>query len=319
VTAADRLPTGTGATGDADPAVAPGVERPRPGLSDRVLVGAPAGSRRRLVLGAAAVTVAAAVAGQVGALPTIPLGGLELSFSLVPALALGVACGNRLLGRSTARHAAIGYWVAMAITLPTLAVIFARTGRLDLWVALVVAATQEELVYRLAAPAVFALVLRAMGMVPGRARVVGLVLAGIWFVLLPGHLEQMTGPTTVAPYLAFAALAAIIVHRSGSILPVAAGHAVANMVTILMWDETVASDQRGMWLACTLGLLLLAYGRPRRLTLDDQGGLVDTHTGQPVAVIDLCDPASPHAVLADGTRVPVDVRDAGTHTATHRR
>ena len=54
-------------------------------------------------------------------------------------------------------------------------------------------------------------------------------------------------PATIAgalPFIAFAALAAVIVHRSGSILPMAAGHAVSNLLTFLVWGDAVRSDAR---------------------------------------------------------------------------
>jgi hypothetical protein len=93
----------------------------------------------------------------------------------------------------------------------------------------------------------------------------------------------------------------VLVYRSGSVLPMAAGHAVTNLLTVLVWNQKVATDARGMSLACVLGLLVLAYGRPRRLTLDDDGGMLDTVTGLGVAAIDLRDGHPPAVILTDGT------------------
>lgn len=274
---------------------------PRPFTED-----APAGSRRRLVLAMAAFTTVVEIASIGDVVPSITLGSLDLPLSVIPALGLAVACGERLLGRSTGRKAAIGYWVAIAITLPLLALLFVRSGRGGLWVGLLAASSSEELVYRLAIPAVIAAVLRAGKVHSDWARMVGLGLAGLGFVLLPGHREQMDSVVSALPFVAFALLSALLVYRSGSILPMAAGHAVINMLTVLMWSEAVAADERGMALASILGLLVVAYGRPRRLTIGDDGGLIDTRTGLEVSVIDMRDGHPAAVTLADGRSVAVD-------------
>ncbi len=277
------------------------------GVRARRIPFAPAsGARRRLVLVMAATTTVVEAAGIAGWLPTIPFGALDLPISLLPALGLAAACGDRLLGRSSIRKAAAFYWAAIAIMLPVLAILFLRNGTFPLWISLMGAATSEELIYRLAIPAVVAALLRAGDVRADRARVAALVLAGVWFILLPGHRDQMTSPAAAIPFIAFAALSAIIVYRSGSILPMAAGHAVVNMCTVLMWDQTVAAQPRGMALACVLGLLVVAYGKPRRLTLDGEGGLVDTITGLGVAAIDLRAGRPPTVTLTDGRELLVD-------------
>ncbi len=267
---------------------------------------APAGSRRRLVLGMALFTTVVEILSIADLVPSVPIGGLELPLSVVPALGLAVACGDRLLGRSTVRRAAIGYWVLIAATLPVLAVLFARTGRVGLFAGLLGASASEELVYRLAIPAVLAAMLRMGRVRPQWARPGGLGLAGVWFVLLPGHREQMHSVASAVPFVAYALLSALIVYRSGSVLPMAAGHAVINMLTVLMWSEAVAADARGMGLACILGLLVVAYGRPQRITVADDGSLLDTQTGLGVAVIDLRDGRPASVTLTDGRTVVVD-------------
>ncbi|QXC59918.1 hypothetical protein KSP35_16265 [Aquihabitans sp. G128] len=265
----------------------------------------PAGYRRRLVLLMAAFTTAVEVASISGAVPNIPFGSLDLPLSIIPALGLAVACGERLLGRSTQRGAAIVYWLAICVLLPVLAVVYARDGRIELFTSLTVASMSEELVYRLAIPAVIGVVLRFVGLRPDRARVASLAFAGLWFVLLPGHREQMHSLGTALPFVAYAALAALIVYRSGSVLPMAVGHAVINLLTVLVWSESVAADARGTGLACTLGLLVLAYGRPKRITVADDGGLVDIRTGLDVASIDLRDGRPTSVTLSDGSSVVV--------------
>ncbi|MCU1498743.1 MAG: hypothetical protein JWM47_2696 [Acidimicrobiales bacterium] len=258
-------------------------------------------ARRRLVLAMAAVTAAAEVATVAGALPTLSFGSLPLPLSILPAVGLALVAGERLLGRSTARRAAIGYWVAIAVLLPVIALLYVRDGRFALFTSLAAASASEELVYRLAIPAVLAIALRFARVRPDRARVASLALAGLWFVVLPGHREQMHSLASALPFVAYAALAAVLVHRSGSVLPVAAGHVVINLLTVLVWNETVAADARGMALACLLGLLAVAYGRPEPITIGDDGSLIDTRTGLAVTTIDLRDGYPATVTLADGT------------------
>lgn len=265
----------------------------------------PLSQRRTIVLALAGVTTAVEAASVAGILDTFAFGGLNLSVALIPALALAVACGSRLLGRSSLRHAALGFWVAVGILLPALAVAFVRTGRGDAFVALVLAALGEELIYRLAIPAVVAASLRLGNVRPNTARIAGLAFAGLWFVLLPGHLEQIDGLLGFLPYISFASLSAFIVYRSGSILPMAIGHAISNLLTVLVWREAVPADARSVGLACILGLLVLAYGRSQRLTIGDDGELLDTHTGLGVTAIDLRDGQPALVELTDGRVLPV--------------
>ena len=267
---------------------------------------APAGSRRRLVLTMALVTTVVEIAAIAGAVPPIEVGGIPIPLSFLPGMGLAAVCGERLLGRSTHRPAAVAYWTAILAALATTASIYLRYGHLDLWTGLVAASVNEELVYRLAIPAVVAFALRVGQVRPDLARVTSLAVAGTWFVLLPGHREQMATVAGALPFIAFAALAAVIVHRSGSILPMAAGHAVSNLLTFLVWGDAVRSDARSMGLACVLGLLVLAYGRPRRLTLDDHGGMVDVRTGLAVTAIDLREGQPATVTLADGRTIEVE-------------
>lgn len=262
-------------------------------------------SRRNLVLLLSLVTMLTEVAFMAGWLPPIEIDAINLSMSLVPALVLGVACGSRLLGRSAIRRAAVWFWGAAGVLMAGLAVVYLRDGRIELYPALVLAALNEELVFRLAIPAVIAAALRVGNVRPNAARIAGLTMAGAWFVLLPGHVEQMTSPLGLLPYASFAALSALIVYRSGSILPLAIAHAISNLLTMAMWQDAVPADARSIGLACVLSLLVLAYGRSRRITVADDGGLVDTQTGLSVRSIDLRDGQPALVELADGRLLPV--------------
>lgn len=279
--------------------IAPVPEIPAPGRVEQL------SNRRTLVLGLAGITMLVEILDIAQLVPSLPVGGLNLSLSLLPAMALALACGSRLLGRSAFRRAAVVFWVLVAVLLPLLAIRFWQHGRLELVPALIFAALDEELVYRLAIPAVIAAALRLGNVRPNAARITGLAVAAFWFCLLPGHLEQVNSPAGFLPYLSFAGLSALIVYRSGSILPMAVGHAISNLLTFLMFGAAVTADARSFAMASVLCLLVLAYGRPRRITVGDDGGLVDTHTGLSVSAIDLRDGQPALVELADGRLLPV--------------
>jgi hypothetical protein len=232
-----------------------------------------------MVLAMAAFTTLVEAGSSAGWLPGVQVGRLELSLSVVPALGLAVACGDRLLGRSSLRRMATWFWIVSAAALWVFGLLYVVRGDGSLYLSLVVAALGEELVFRLAAPAAFAFVLVVAGIAENRARIWGLVAAGVWFFLLPGHQDQLDSVGAVAALVCLTALSAFLVYRSGSVLPMAAAHAVSNLATVLLWKDAIPPDIRGVTVAVVLTLLTLAYSRPRRLTLDDERGLVDTRTG----------------------------------------
>lgn len=279
---------------------------------------APSGSRRRLVLVMAVATTLAEIASIGGWLPLIPVATLHIPLSFLPALGLAAVCGERLLGRSASRRRAVVYWVFVGAALAITAGLYIRSGHAALWVGLVGASANEELVYRLAIPAVIAAVLRLGRVRVDVARITSLALAGLWFVLLPGHREQMGSVAGALPFVAFAALAAFVVYRSGSILPMAAGHAISNLLTFLVWGDAATTDARSMGVAFVLCLLVLAYGRPRRITVGDNGGLLDTRTGLEVAVIDLRDGHPASVTLTDGRTIPIEGALANTRAVPAR-
>lgn len=262
--------------------------------------------RRRAVLYMAAFTVFVEILGLANLITSPKIGALHLPLSVIPALGLGVACGDRLAGRSTSSHRAVVYWAVVTVTLSALAIEFVRTEQFGLWVSLVLAAFSEEMIYRLAIPAVLAAAFRWTGIRASQARIAGFVIAGIWFVALPGHRMQMVDVGVVVPFIAFATLSALLVYRSGSILPMAAAHAITNLVTVLAWSGQATNNARSMTLGSILVLLVLAYGRPRRLTVTDHGIVVDTHTGLAVQEMTIVADDRTNARLSDGSTVEVE-------------
>lgn len=262
--------------------------------------------RRRLIMAVALVTMVIDTIYMAGGSLGFWIGGLLVSAAVVPGLLLVGLCGTRLLGRSTERRTAIVYWLVAAAVIAILAVVYLTQGDLALWFALVVASTGEELVYRLAIPMVLGGVLRVVGMRDNWARPMGFAFASIWFVLLPGHIAQMDGLVGPVPFVAYATLAAIIAFRSGSVLALAAAHSVSNLLTFLLWSNHAQAQQRSLVLMVLLGLLYLAYGQRRRLTVGDHGELLDIQTGLQVAEIDLRDGQPATVTLTDGTSMVIE-------------
>jgi hypothetical protein len=245
----------------------------------------PPGSDRRLfVLMLAAITAAVEVAGLSGAIGDIEVGRVVLSASVFPALVLAIACGDRLLGRARTRPAATAFWITAGLAFVMGAVIYLRTAYPADVPGLILAALDEELVYRLAIPAVLALLLRAVGVRAPTARMTGFVLAGSWFVLLPGHREQMHSAAQIVPFVAFAGLSAVMVYRSGSVLAMATAHAVSNLLTILVWTENVQQGARSAVLGSLLLLMVFSYGHTRRYIETEHGTIIDLRTGKPLLV-----------------------------------
>lgn len=262
-------------------------------------------SRNQIVLLAAFTTVVE-VLGILNLLPGVRIGDLDVPLSTLPAFALAASCGKRLLGRPSHRLVAIAYWVLIAGALPALLVVYAREDDAGLWLSFVVAAFAEEFVYRLAIPMVLAIGLRFAGIRAAWTRPAAFAVAAIWFILLPGHRDQVDHIASAGPFLAYAILAAIVVYRSGSVLPMGAAHAVSNLLTALLWTGATTANQRTVSLVVVLVALVLAYGRPRRLTVTDDGDLLDTGTGLEVVTVDLRGGVPATATLSDGSVIPVE-------------
>ncbi|MBX3313881.1 MAG: hypothetical protein KF906_06140 [Actinobacteria bacterium] len=297
-------------TGPTTAPVAPGTARP-PWFSLHTL-------RRRQIVLLAAFTIVVEVLNTLELVPSVRIGALDLSLATIPAFGLAVACGARLLGRSSHRWFAVAYWILVAGALPALLVAFLRQGDGGLWVSYVVAAFGEEFIYRLAIPMVLALILHQAGMRLAWARPSAFAIAALWFVLLPGHRDQMTHVSSAAPFIAYAVLAAVVVYRSGAVLPMGAAHAVSNLLTALLWSGSTTENQRAVSLVVVLVALLVAYGRPRRLTITDGGELLDTTTGLSVRSLDLRDGEPVTATLTDGSVIVVE-GDVGPLSAALRR
>jgi hypothetical protein len=246
-----------------------------------------------LVLAAAALVVDVATAWADVTLDS--LGRIAISPALP--LALGLVAllhaTRRAPGRAASyawREFAAGVGVVLLIATLGYAVLLARPAEAA---GLVVAATDEELVFRLAAVVlVGALCARLLGRdwrhprrwgaTPG---FVALGLAAVVFSLLPGHVAQMT---TVARSLSFASLALLLgytVLRTGVVWPAVLVHALINVMTLAAWQGSGLAPARLAIAAGALGALVAATEvAGRRLGLRTcVPTVIDLHAASPTA------------------------------------
>ncbi len=254
--------------------------------------------RQRAVLVAALVTALVELAGLAELLPGLTVGRIGLSPALLPALVVGVLLGRRWLGRPAVLAATRLFWAAVAVGGALGAALTAQAGHAADVAGVLVSAFGEELVYRFAVPAVATAVLLALRLPARPARVGGFVVAGLWFVLLPGHRAQMDDLASTLAFLAFATLAAVVVYRSGSLLAAGATHVVLNLFTLLAFDGDLGGVQRGVLVGYLLVLLVAAYGTRRPVEVG-AGIVIDLRDGEPPTVTDAAGVATPLAEPAE--------------------
>lgn len=263
-----------------------GPERPAPLFRAASLVHTRSGRIR--ILGLAIITMTVEM-GWLLLRPEVHIGRLPLSASIVPSLALLLALGTRSVGVPGDRDRLLPFWVAVAAGLGLGGVLFARTGDLAELGALVLAATNEEVVYRFAVPVVIATALMVLRVPAGPARVVGYVAAGSWWVLLPGHQAQTDSAAELVTFVAFAVISALVVSRSRGLLPMSAAHCVLNVITLAQARGDISAGGRSALSACLLFLLVGTFAWPgdRAQQRAEAGGRVADEDLVTDTVIDL--------------------------------
>jgi hypothetical protein len=270
---------------------------------------------RRLVLAAMAMTVLAEVVVLLLRHEAVLwFGNIPVSLSLIPSAVLLFAVGpRRLMGHRLWTERPLAFWFAGLVALAgSIAVYLTAWGSVVDVVGLVAVGLNEELVYRFAAPVVIAAGLARAGLWPDHARTIGYVIAGIWFVFLPGHVAQMHSLGAVFAYVAFATVLGVVVMRSGSVLAAALVHTIANLLTFGLWGGSIEPTSRALLLGSVLGLFVIAFGRRGR-QVDDEGEVIDLREpvapGRPDIVIDLRHrPLAPTRHAADD--IVIDLREA---------
>jgi membrane protease YdiL (CAAX protease family) len=130
---------------------------------------------------------------------------------------------------------------------------------------LVIAAFDEEMVYRLA---VLVLVGSLCAKLSGHnwrhtedwgvgAGVIAVFASGFVFALLPGHVSQMTDTLHALPFVSLGIVLGYAVLRTGALLPAAVVHALLNLATIAAWEGEISMPVRTALAASALLSLLL--------------------------------------------------------------
>jgi len=194
------------------------------------------------------------------------LGRVETS----PALPLGIllACmvGLRRLGLDRTNLAAWREFLVVSGTVLALGV-YQYSTRIAGWreaTGLVLAALDEELVYRLAVlilvGAFTAVVLgrnwrnpEDWGLAPG---LVALLASGVVFAFLPGHVAQMSSTLRALPFVSLGIVLGYAVLRTGALFPAVVVHALLNLVTIAALSGHVSNAWRASFAATALVALI---------------------------------------------------------------
>ena len=234
-----------------------------------------------LTLAAAAVAVALDVASAWTGVGLGSVGGIAVSpglpFALLAAATIGAArLGGARAARTAWREFALGGGAVLAVAVLADA---GRLGRPAQSVGLVLDAAGEELVFRLAAVVVLGAVAarvlgrpwrtpRQWGAAPGFLALGG---AAVVFSALPGHVEQMTGVTTILPFASVALLFGYVVLRTGALWPTVLVHALLNITTVAAWEGAASPTARAVIAVVALvALVTAAHVAGRRLGLQQR-------------------------------------------------
>lgn len=193
--------------------------------------------------------------GRVGTSPALPLGVL-----------LACMVGLRRLGLDRANLAAWREFLVVSGLVLVLGV-WQYTDRVAGFreaMGLVLAALDEELVYRLAALILVGAFTAALlgrnwrnpedwGVVPGLVALFG---SGLVFALLPGHVAQMSGTLRALPFVSLGMVLGYAVLRAGALFPAVVVHASLNLVTIAALSGHVSDAWRASFAATVLVALV---------------------------------------------------------------
>ena len=130
---------------------------------------------------------------------------------------------------------------------------------------LVLAALDEELVYRLA---VLILVGATVSRLSGRnwrnaedwgvgPGLVAILASGLVFTVLPGHVAQMTDTLHALPFVCLGVVLGYAMLRTGALLPATVVHALLDLATIAAFSGEMSSELRMSMAATALMALLL--------------------------------------------------------------
>jgi hypothetical protein len=247
---------------------------------------------RRSIVAIAAVTVAFDVTTAWAGVSLGHLGRIPVSPTLPLEAVLALMVGLRRLGVDRANIAAWSEFIAMsgAALLFGVAEYSVHIGGFREAMGLVLAALDEEMVYRLAVLVlVGAVAARVMGRDWRNAEnwgtgpgIVALLSAGLVFTLLPGHLAQVSDSLHAVPFACLGVLLGYAVLRTGALFPAAVVHALLNLATIAALAGEMSLGLRTALSATALVALLLGTvvaGRRLGLLRPDDGEIAVAAAG----------------------------------------
>lgn len=170
--------------------------------------------------------------------------------------------------------------------------------------AIFVAATTEELAYRVAGPVLVAGVMSAVGMRHGPSLAVGVCASSVLFTLLPGHTMQAESIVALVPFVAFSALYSLVVWRTRNLFGAVLTHAAVNLFTfpVQLAAQPAVHDSLMMVRAACVGIVTVLFvggSYWARYSDDADTALVDRTEPDPDdrEVIDLREPVSEQGTL----------------------
>ena len=231
-----------------------------------------------LVPVAAAIVGVETVAAWAG-LAWHPAGGVAVTPVLPVAMLFATLVGWRKLGFSRGQlEAWSGCAAGIALMLVVVSVVFlTRVGPPRALLSFFAGATEEEVVFRLAAPvAAGGIAAFLLGRSPGdllawgtAPRAVALTVSALGFTLGPGHIAQVgTAAWRLTPFVAIGLLLSYVVLRTGNLVVGLLLHIVLNLATVCYLSGGITRD---MWalliIAALAGFGLGAERAGRRLGL----------------------------------------------------
>lgn len=222
-------------------------------------------------------------------LPEIPFGVTAVGVSDVLALAALVALlkHERFTLDRKAKLAA----VALIATMVVVAAAFVVTTGIAPTISVFMVGVSEEIVYRLAAPLLIALLLQRVGMAWRYALPIAILLGALWFMALPGHVAQFQTWFSPLVFVFFALLMSRVVWRGGALWPAIAAHIGIDIVTMM---TNIGAAPQVFRLVATAILLLslapiidaLAKTRPAMregvVVIDEDETVIDLREAQPL-------------------------------------
>jgi membrane protease YdiL (CAAX protease family) len=219
------------------------------------------------ILGVAALTVAVDVFGAWAGLDLGHLGRIPISPTLALEVVLVCMLGPRRIGLDRTnliawREFLLASGAALCFGVYQYS---AHVGGLREALGLVLAALDEELVYRLAVMIIVGAVCARLtghnwrnsedwGVVAGVAAIIA---SGLVFSFLPGHVAQMSDTWHALPFVCLGMVLGYAVLRTGALLPAAAVHAIINLATIAAFTGDISVVLRTALAATALIALVL--------------------------------------------------------------